>query len=385
MTTVSPAAKRMKFIERLDEIYSQDEFHSQWTPIELADEMVSKIQSDWSGKIAVFYCMSLWRSVFLKVRELRGAEHAAKNITFFVSDDQKSEWVRMQSKHLSGIESAVINIPSENVNEWIKDNNNMKFDVVVGNPPYQETKNGKSSKASKRLWEMFVDKILNLTTDGAIVALITPATWVSNTSVTNKLLREYNFNYISLASSITAAFAGTGGSARFSMYVFKREKAIASPNIIFDDGIFNVDIFNMPFVPVKSSLGCDYSICQKMIKSNIPALQWIRREKTGRVGDIEVSIPRAKSPTWQISTHEDGSGFGYIFSAPNLELAEIVAHNLNLKIYQLLRWILRSGMALVSSITLIPIPIDKKYDNESIMQLFAFSDIEKKRIMSFGE
>ena len=51
----------------------------------------------------------------------------------------------------------------------------MKFDVIVGNPPYQS---GNSSKGNK-LWPKFILKTIELTTPGGFNCLVTPTGWSS--------------------------------------------------------------------------------------------------------------------------------------------------------------------------------------------------------------
>lgn len=56
----------------------------------------------------------------------------------------------------------------------------MKFDVVVGNPPFQEAKEDGSRKdQASNLWTKFWMKGLESAKDDGIVSLITPTTWVS--------------------------------------------------------------------------------------------------------------------------------------------------------------------------------------------------------------
>ncbi len=55
----------------------------------------------------------------------------------------------------------------------------MKFDVIVGNPPFQEvTETGRKDQASN-LWTKFWVKSLELAKDEGIVSLITPTSWLS--------------------------------------------------------------------------------------------------------------------------------------------------------------------------------------------------------------
>ena len=50
----------------------------------------------------------------------------------------------------------------------------MKFDVVVGNPPYQDPKNDK-----RMLWNQIVDKMAEVTEDNGYIAVVTPSTWLT--------------------------------------------------------------------------------------------------------------------------------------------------------------------------------------------------------------
>ena len=50
----------------------------------------------------------------------------------------------------------------------------MKFDVVVGNPPYQDPNNDK-----RMLWNQIVDKMAEDTKDNGYIAAVTPSTWLT--------------------------------------------------------------------------------------------------------------------------------------------------------------------------------------------------------------
>jgi hypothetical protein len=48
----------------------------------------------------------------------------------------------------------------------------MKFDVILGNPPYQ------SADSTMSLWPLFVEKSMQLLNEGGHLAMVTPATWM---------------------------------------------------------------------------------------------------------------------------------------------------------------------------------------------------------------
>lgn len=55
-----------------------------------------------------------------------------------------------------------------------KDFKNMKFDIILGNPPYQDPNNDK-----RMLWNQIVDKAVEFSADGGYIAMVTPTTWLT--------------------------------------------------------------------------------------------------------------------------------------------------------------------------------------------------------------
>ena len=69
--------------------------------------------------------------------------------------------------------------------DFLKWETDMKFDVVVGNPPYQDSD---SSAHNKKLWHAFTDHALDI---GSLVAFVTPSSWVyADTSQMNSLRKK---------------------------------------------------------------------------------------------------------------------------------------------------------------------------------------------------
>lgn len=66
-----------------------------------------------------------------------------------------------------------INLIHTDFMEWESD---MKFDVIVGNPPYQDQ--NKTEKGGTTLWSRFVKKSIELTKDNGHIAMITPNAWL---------------------------------------------------------------------------------------------------------------------------------------------------------------------------------------------------------------
>jgi tRNA1(Val) A37 N6-methylase TrmN6 len=60
---------------------------------------------------------------------------------------------------------------------WDKEEKEMKFDAVVGNPPYQEITNGSVDSQSTPVYNYFFEESMNL--NPKYVSMITPARWLN--------------------------------------------------------------------------------------------------------------------------------------------------------------------------------------------------------------
>ncbi|MBQ6065144.1 MAG: Eco57I restriction-modification methylase domain-containing protein [Prevotella sp.] len=89
-----------------------------------------------------------------------------------------------------------------------KNQDNMKFDVIIGNPPYQEELEGTSDSA---IYNFFMDEAYK---NGQIVELITPARWLFNAGKTkkewnNKMLSDKNLKVLVYEGDSSVFFSNT--------------------------------------------------------------------------------------------------------------------------------------------------------------------------------
>jgi len=69
----------------------------------------------------------------------------------------------------------------------------VKFDYVVGNPPYQDS----SHKEKKNtLWRKFVDKSLEIVKDGGYILFVIPSSWMGSKKLLDKYFLPYNLIFV---------------------------------------------------------------------------------------------------------------------------------------------------------------------------------------------
>jgi predicted RNA methylase len=193
------------------------------TSFKLAYEIVDSIKIDWKRKDLKILDPSCGRGTFLlavlkKLIENGHTLQAASKIIY--GCDTSKLQTKIAAKALKLATGCDNNIYCEDSLEkgW-----NMKFDVVVGNPPFQESKkNGKRKDQASNLWSKFWSKSFSITKNDGIIAFITPTTWTSPSgdlkgkAKIGKMTRLWDvFNrYTSYANIVDVAkhFPGVGSS-----------------------------------------------------------------------------------------------------------------------------------------------------------------------------
>lgn len=109
----------------------------------------------------------------------------------------------------------------------IKNRNIMKFDVIIGNPPYQEEKTGDNKQFAPPIYNYFIDEAHKI---GDVVELIHPARFLFNAGSTPKewnsrMLSDNHFKILQYERDSTKYFGGTSitGGIVISCYDNKKE------------------------------------------------------------------------------------------------------------------------------------------------------------------
>jgi hypothetical protein len=144
----------------------------------------------------------------------------------------------------------------------------MKFDCVVGNPPYQPAVNRSKeqgdagSGSGLTLWDKFVPLSIDTVKDSGYVCLVHPAKWRKPEDVLLPLFQSLQLLHLDIHNK-QEGLRVFGATTRFDWYVLRNSPA--QNNILAtirdEKGVINrVDITSLPFVP-----NADFDLVDKLL------------------------------------------------------------------------------------------------------------------------
>lgn len=251
-----------------------------FTPPELICEMLGTLPSDvWTNKnlkwldpangignypIIVFYKLMKGLSTAIPDEKKR-SKHIIENMLYMV--ELNSVNVKTSNRLFRMIDpSATPNIARANFLEeekkWKKQLGVYKFDIIMGNPPYNEggiraKGNVQEKGESKTLWPDFVSKSIGyLKTQDSYLLFIHPASWISLKSANGALLKSrqietmrfYNYKHAQ------TLFGGSSGKIPLTYYLMKNIET-KKETLVYDncyDKFIPFNIYENNFVPTES-------------------------------------------------------------------------------------------------------------------------------------
>lgn len=270
----------------------------------LVNEMLDQLSAEvWASDSTTFFDPAIGGGQFVRAIEsrLRSAGHSDANI----------------AERVYGCESSRLNVKFA-LNKYklvgryavcdflAQDFNGMKFDVVVGNPPYQD-----ADDSGGALWSKFANKIFDdLVIDGGYVALIHPPSFIGKHISSGKGKSDYTtfannqIDQIHILDDFNRSKHFTGVGTRICWYIARKQPPSSLTKIVGYNGnsnfSFEEDFRKVTFLPNNMD-SVSMSIHNKLVSA--PHLNFIQKrelhyfsmKKRNEVSDTETKTFKYKS------------------------------------------------------------------------------------------
>lgn len=245
--------------------------------------------------------------------------YPAANITMFTGSQLASS-MKWSTSNID-----IVLTEPYNINKFSNQVKDMKFDIVIGNPPYQLTNSsGKRADQAQNLWSLFTYKAFNelLEKDG-IMALVTPASWLSpgadvrKPNINVNFFKDYFVPYNCLALNINECakyFENVGSS--FSYFVVQHKLCNNNTMVITNSGSFSVNLRDYSVIPKEVTM-LSLSINKKVLNGKLPANEFTNNGP----GEIKkVTFEKTETLTHKVlAYHTPAKGGSYWYANKPLE------------------------------------------------------------------
>jgi len=238
------------------------------THSDLVDEMLDVIPVSQFQKQKTWVDPHCGRGTFLlkvieRLLEYHNETEIAKMIYGCDVDSYKVQTTKdLVAKRLNiDVEALNNNITVQHYTNW---NPGMKFDNVVGNPPFQDS--NKTEKGGSTLWSMFAKKSINdLVEDDGYVAYITPNAWLGF-GKSGAAIKPYQLHKV--FTDIEHYFPGVGST--FTAWILQKTPVYKETN--FPDEGVKLDLRNYGKLPVGRPLA-GLPVIEKVMNKQLPLLE----------------------------------------------------------------------------------------------------------------
>lgn len=219
------------------------------------------------------------------------------------------------------------NIKGNIIDKYFTEGNKMKFDLIVGNPPYNPPRENESGIGdSSVIWPDFVKKALDDLKDGGHLAIIHPCMWRKPDAKLYPLLSKYQIKWIEMHPSHSSfgredGFTVFGVWTSFDCYVLHKVPYTIPTQIEdFWGNRYEIDLREWPWLP-----GGQFSCIKKILaKKNderceiiysgadyASTKEWISKEKSNKYKHPCIHSVKANNNIyWLYSSRNDRGLFG---------------------------------------------------------------------------
>ncbi len=123
-----------------------------------------------------------------------------------------------------------------------------KFDIIIGNPPYQEQVGPKKTKS---IWNLFVKKSISLLNNDGFMTMVHPSGWRSLDGDFKdvQILIKNNLLYLEMHDD-KDGHEMFGATTSYDWYCYSKKEVVKETSIKDQNGeIFNINLHNWNFIP----------------------------------------------------------------------------------------------------------------------------------------
>lgn len=196
-------------------------------------------------------------------------------------------------------------------------NEPMKFDCVIGNPPYQ-TKSDAANTKTQAIWDKFVNKSFEICKEGGYVSLIHPSGWRGCGSAFEqaKDIKNHQLEYLEIHDE-QDGLKTFGVSTRYDWYITKKIESCRDTTIKNQDGeIEQVYLGDCSFIP-NNMISKIFSCLAKENEETVKILHsfsayesrktWVSKEQSEEFCHPIIYSTPIEAPTiWYSSTNKNG-------------------------------------------------------------------------------
>ena len=246
--------------ERISAAYASDKVKPAWTPFELADEMLNQIGLH--GSILVISDLG-----FIPALKRRGADLSA--VTFVAHTAEQADLADQM-----GVGRVIQTGYNDPIKELEAQLVGLKFDIVVGNPPYQPAQEPGKTFSGAKLWPQFIDLADRVTKEGGVFSLITPQGWLRPSRVNRSYKTVFNQEVLFVSCGIDGKVFGSGVGTIVGYFVTRKAARAETYRLRISDGTeITAQNDGVTLYPNTSFKGVDLGILQKTINSGAAPLQ----------------------------------------------------------------------------------------------------------------
>jgi hypothetical protein len=300
---------------------------------ELVNEILDSLpKTVWTSDSTTFFDPAIGGGQFVAEieRRLRDHGHTDKNIRGRVSGFEYNTAMVDLAVNMNKLVGQYAKKPYNKFFEW---DNSMKFDVIVGNPPYQATKEGDKRDSAANLWPEFVIKSFNLVKENGFMGMVTPNGWMTPSADSGKgksgiRIFDYMTKFKTLALNINECKRHFNEGSSFTYYVIQKKKNTinALTNVITEEGKFSVDLSSMPYCPSVFN-NISVKLNTKVLGSNLPVIGFSNNNTTAglKFGNDTSEVQTATHSVKCYDSSANNGTFVYSsFNSPEVQKSKVM-------------------------------------------------------------